>query len=53
MHSITHKDTQKVIKGWRLEEGRIYFRRDTEQAFYFILTLIIIFAGLLYKIGIL
>jgi hypothetical protein len=36
-----------------MDEGKIYFSRDSERKFYFFLSLIIFFAGLFYKMGVL
>ncbi len=35
------------------ENGRVYFTKETERAFYFVLTLVMLVAGILYKTGIL
>lgn len=35
------------------ENGRFYFTKETERSFYFILTLMMLVAGILYKTGIL
>jgi hypothetical protein len=35
------------------ENGRFYFTKQAERSFYFILTLIMLVAGILYKTGIL
>ena len=37
----------------RLENGRVYFSRDAERKFYFVLSMIILLVGLLYKMGVL
>lgn len=34
------------------QAGRIYFSRESERRFYFILTLIMLIWGILYKIGV-
>ena len=39
---------EKIIQ---YENGKIYFSREVERKFFFILTLIMLFAGLLVKIG--
>lgn len=41
----------KKIGPLRLSEGRIYFSRQSERRFYFFLTVIMMLAGLGYKIG--
>jgi len=33
------------------ENGKIYFSKETERKFYFLLTLIMLIAGILYKVG--
>lgn len=35
------------------ENGRFYFTKMAERKFYFVLTLIMLLAGILYKVGIL
>lgn len=35
------------------QDGRLYFSKETERKFYFILTMIMLVAGILYKTGIL
>jgi len=34
------------------QDGRFYFTRQAERTFYFILTMVMLVAGMLYKIGI-
>lgn len=35
------------------KDGRFYFTKEAERSFYFVLTLIMLVAGILYKTGIL
>jgi hypothetical protein len=50
-----HQDIQvhPKTKPLRFENGRMYINRDAERKFYFFLTVVILVAGLLYKLGIL
>ena len=34
-----------------IQDGRLWFTREVERRFYFILTLIMLSAGILYKLG--
>ncbi len=45
-----HETAKKRL---RYKDGRLYFTKDAERSFYFVLTLIMLVAGILYKIGIL
>ena len=38
-------------RGW-LKGGRIYFTRETERRVMFVMTLIMLAAGILYKLGV-
>jgi hypothetical protein len=44
---------QKPKRTVQYENGRFYFTKETERSFYFVLTLIMLVAGILYKTGIL
>lgn len=35
------------------ENGRFYFTKETERSFYFVLTIIMLVTGILYKTGVL
>jgi hypothetical protein len=48
----SNKSTQKKNL-WRFENGKIYFSRSAEQRFFFALTVIMLLAGILYKLGLL
>lgn len=50
MHAHPEKEDKK-IGPLRLSEGRIYFSRQSERRFYFFLTVIMLLAGIGYKIG--
>jgi len=41
----------KKIGPLRLSEGRIYFSRQSERRFYFFLTVLLLLAGIGYKMG--
>ena len=53
MEPIDDSGAKKNKTGIRRENGKIYFSRDSERKFYFILSLILFFAGLCYKTGVL
>lgn len=42
-------DRQK--KSFRIEEGKIYFSKQTERKFFFIMTIIMLIAGIFAKTG--
>ncbi|GBC60553.1 hypothetical protein DENIS_1510 [Desulfonema ishimotonii] len=51
MDEIQGKQKGNLSKYMTVRDGRIYFTRDAERNFYFILTLIMMVAGILYKLG--
>lgn len=53
MEPIENRAAKKSKTGLWRERGRTYFSRDSERKFYFILSLILFFAGLCYKTGVL
>ena len=53
MEHIENNAAIKNKNGLRIENGRIYFSRDSERKFYFILSLILFLAGLCFKTGVL
>ncbi|BBO80395.1 hypothetical protein [Desulfosarcina ovata] len=49
---IKKDDNPKFQKfGLCYQDGRVWFTREAERRFYFILTLIMLVTGILYKIG--
>lgn len=46
------KNSGPAIKSLCYKDGRFYFTKEAERSFYFILTLIMLVAGILYKSGI-
>ena len=40
-------------KSFTYADGRFYFTKEAERSFYFILTLLMLVAGVCYKVGIL
>lgn len=52
-----NKHYQKIVKETKksvyYENGRFYFTKETERSFYFVLTLVMLAAGILYKTGLL
>lgn len=53
MDRIENQILQRKTGRLRVENGKVYFSRDAERKFFFALSLILCFAGLLYKLGIL
>ena len=53
MKNIENGGTKESKIGLRIENGKIYFSRDSERKFYFILSLILFVAGLCFKTGML
>jgi hypothetical protein len=50
----THQQKNSISKKkYCYRDGRFYFTKEAERSFYFILTLIMLAAGVLYKTGIL
>jgi hypothetical protein len=49
------KEKATMAKGpqWIRQDGRLWFTREAERQFYFILTVIMLILGILYKIGVL
>ncbi len=43
---------QKANKIMRLKDGRLYFSKDTERKFFFVLTVIMLVIGAGYKLGV-
>jgi len=43
---------QKNNKILHLEDGRLYFSKDTERRFFFILTIIMLVLGACFKLGV-
>ncbi len=39
-------------KAFKLEDGRLYFTRATERRIFFVLTLLMLAAGILMKLGV-
>ena len=49
-HHGNKTETKKMIQ---YKNGKIYFSKETERAFYFILTILMLLLGLLAKAGLL
>jgi hypothetical protein len=47
-----HRDGQKK-KMLICENGKVYFSRELERTFYFVLAILLLVSGLMYKIGVL
>jgi hypothetical protein len=45
-----YDDSQKSTKVFWRVDTKIYFRKDTERKFFFILTLVMLFCGIIAKI---
>ena len=52
MHQKIYNVSQTSLKLFRRVGTKIYFRKDTERRFFFVLTLIMLVLGILSKIGI-
>ncbi len=48
---MSQNNLEKGNKPLIFENGKIYFSKETERKFYFLLTLIMLIAGILYKVG--
>ncbi len=53
MKNIATQEHPEKNRLFWLDEGKIYFSRESERKFYFFLSLIIFLAGLFYKMGVL
>ena len=53
MNELYRQKTETVKKSFCYKDGRFYFTKEAERSFYFVLTLIMLVAGILYKSGIL
>ena len=53
MKQSPEKDEKTVKRPVWYEDGRICFTKEAERTFYFILTLIMLVVGILYKTGVL
>lgn len=51
MKEIIEKNNPEQIKKLLYIDGKIYFSRTTERKFFFILTMIMLIAGIFSKIG--
>ena len=48
---MAENSLKKENKPLIFENGKIYFSKENERRFYFLLTLIMLLAGVLYKVG--
>jgi hypothetical protein len=48
-----HEITMTRRPQWVKQDGRLHFTRKAERRFYFVLTMIMLVVGILYKIGVL
>ncbi|MEA3231340.1 MAG: hypothetical protein U9Q05_06260 [Thermodesulfobacteriota bacterium] len=48
---MAENNLKKENKPLIFENGKVYFSKETERKFYFLLTLIMLLAGILYKVG--
>jgi len=53
MESNSTNDFRKMKKILRFENGKMYFSKATERRFYFGMTIIMLLAGIFYKLGVL
>ncbi len=53
MKKNSRKNGDKRTKLLVHENGKIYFSKENERRFYFLLTIIMLLAGILYKTGLL
>ena len=53
MEPIEYRGGKPKKKLLILENGKVYFSRDLERNFYFVLAIVLLLAGVMYKIGVL
>lgn len=53
MERMKPHQPQAKMPGLWIDKGRIWFSRDAERKFYFVLALVAFFTGLAYKLGLL
>lgn len=53
MNELYRQKIGTAKKSLYYKDGRFYFTKEAERSFYFILTLIMLVVGILYKTGIL
>ena len=53
MTSIGYDKKGRSKSVWLSGKGKIYFSKKAEQRFFFVLTVIMLLAGILYKFGLL
>ena len=51
MKGSTREDGNKRTQLLVHEDGKIYFSKENERKFYFLLTIIMLLAGILYRAG--
>ncbi len=53
MEPIEYRDDRPKKKMLIFEDGKVYFSRDLERNFYFVLAIVLLLSGVMYKIGVL
>jgi hypothetical protein len=53
MEPIEYRDDGQKKKMLIFENGKVYFSKDLERNFYFVLAILLLVSGLMYKIGVL
>jgi len=51
---MDNRNTEIIkTKIWYYKDGKLFFNKEKERSVYFILTLVMLFSGILFKLGIL